>query len=421
MRFLSTNVFFISCRQETLIRQREEETFVKFDLQKKILYTLLFLTGAFSAFALPVFAAGSGSDTSLIMPSNLSIIYGITTVLSFILAAGYYSFIKKKVPGMMLLYISVLLVNFGYFSLSISKALEEALLANRIAYLGSVFLPLFMLYIIMNACRVPLKKGFAFLLLCVSISVFILAASPGYLDLYYADVSLVFINGMAKLDKVYGPLHVVYLIYLITYFLIMIGVILLSVIQKRTHSQKHALMLLAIVFLNIDVWLIEQQVRLDFEFLSLSYIVSEIALLLLHIKLRAPEVLLDPASNSAIAALTVHTAENCEYINTSINTSSIEIEDDLLEETIEQGRGLALTDARISQIMETWPKEFSLTARESDVFCEILQNKKRKDIASDLNVTEHTVKKHTRSIFSKLDVASRADLFEKIELETTTI
>ena len=36
---------------------------------------------------------------------------------------------------------------------------------------------------------------------------------------------------------------------------------------------------------------------------------------------------------------------------------------------------------------------------------------RRKEIAVEMSVTEHTVKKHTGNIFSKMDVTSRAELF----------
>ncbi|MBO5388834.1 MAG: hypothetical protein J6A59_11975, partial [Lachnospiraceae bacterium] len=67
---------------------------------------------------------------------NISIIYGVTAVISLLLAISYCVFIRKKEIWLVWLYFSVFLANLGYFSLSISKTLEEALLANRIAYLG---------------------------------------------------------------------------------------------------------------------------------------------------------------------------------------------------------------------------------------------------------------------------------------------
>lgn len=71
--------------------------------------------------------------------TDFTIIYVITTVVSLLLLIGYCCLIKKKDLWFCLLFSAVFIVNFGYLSLVISKTLEEALLANRIAYLGSVF------------------------------------------------------------------------------------------------------------------------------------------------------------------------------------------------------------------------------------------------------------------------------------------
>lgn len=88
---------------------------------------------------------------------NVSIIYGVTTCLSLFLAGGYSTIVRKKENWLTWLYFSVFVANLGYFTLSISKTLEEALLANRLAYLGSVFLPLFMMMTIMKVCKMRKK------------------------------------------------------------------------------------------------------------------------------------------------------------------------------------------------------------------------------------------------------------------------
>ena len=75
---------------------------------------------------------------------------------------------KKKEIWLVLLYFAVFIVNGGYLCLSISKNLEEALLANRIAYLGCVFLPLFMLMTIMKVCALKCTKIARVILIGVS-------------------------------------------------------------------------------------------------------------------------------------------------------------------------------------------------------------------------------------------------------------
>lgn len=309
---------------------------------------------------------------------NGSVIYGIATCVSLFLAGGYCATVRKKENWLIWLYFSVFLANLGYFTLAISKTLEEALLANRLAYLGSVFLPLFMLMTIMKVCNVHCHKYGMGALVGSSCIVFLIVASQGYCNLYYKEVSLTFVNGMAKLIKVYGPLHSLYYIYLFAYIIIMVGVIVYSVKKKKVSSYKHAGLLLVVVCFNICIWLIEQLINWDFEFLSISYIGSELLLLLLYGMIQ-------------------------EYEGYK-EIEGLRVENDLgLQKSVD-----------VEVLKGCWPELSKLSSREMDVLQKMIEDKKRKEIADELCITENTVKKHISSIFAKLNIANRNELFEGI-------
>ena len=154
---------------------------------------------------------------------NLSIIYGITAAIALLLAVGYCTMVKQKENWLIWLYFSVFIADLGYFALSISTTLEEALLANRLAYLGCVFLPLFMLMTIFTVCKLECGKIGRALLISISVITFFIVASQGYLSWYYKEVTFTRIEGIAKLHKVYGPLHTLYYIYLFAYFGLTLG------------------------------------------------------------------------------------------------------------------------------------------------------------------------------------------------------
>ena len=323
-----------------------------------------------------------------------SIIYGITAVVALALVIWYLGFCKNKNTWLLFLFISVLLVNVGYFSISVSRILEEALLANRISYLGSVFLPFCMFMSVADVCRIKIPKGVIAALLCVSAAVFVLAASPGYCDWYYKEVTLQIVDGTARLAKVYGKFHVVYLFYLLSYFVAMITTVSYVIAKKKITSHKYASMLTAVVFLNILIWLLEQLIPTDFEFLSISYIASEVILLFLFSIMHD----FDALKNAKLAA----------EIPIAVEEPHAENEEAEAEEI-----GEVVLSEHLPLILERWPLAEPLTAREVEVLTLILDNCRRKEIAEKLCLSENTVKTHTSHIFTKLGVAGRSELLEK--------
>ena len=141
---------------------------------------------------------------------NVSIIYGLIALLSLLLASGYLVLVREKENWLIWLYFSAFIANLGYFALSVSKALEEALLANRLGYLGSVFLPLCMLMALVKVCKLEMPRIMMYILIGISMVIFLITATQGYLNWYYKEVSFTIVDGVAKLEKVYGPLHKLY-------------------------------------------------------------------------------------------------------------------------------------------------------------------------------------------------------------------
>ncbi|MGN0963247.1 MAG: LuxR C-terminal-related transcriptional regulator [Clostridia bacterium] len=368
----------------------------------RIIRALFIVIGVFAVFAVSS-APVSAAVTDAVHPiRTVSLIYGAITVFSLALLLGYCGLVRKKEIWFLLLYISVFIVNLGYFALSISTGLEEALLANRIAYFGSVFLPLFMLMIIVDICGIRYRKVFFGVLLGISILVFLSAASGGYLDLYYKEVHWEIVNGVVTLDKVYGPLHALYPVYLFSYFGMMVGMILFSVIRKRVPSYKHAAIIAVLAMGNILVWLVEQVIHLHFEFLSVSYLVTELFLLFLHNMLQDYELI---GNNGEVV-------EEKEILSPGESAFALCSEGD----EICEGPG-SFSGERLSRMLTDCPAAAELTAREREVLGLLLENKRRKEIADELHVSENTVKKHTSHVFAKLNVSSRKELFALVEKE----
>ena len=324
--------------------------------------------------------------------ASISIIYGATAVLSLALLIGYLCVGRKRDRWFLLLLSSVLVVNIGYFVLSVSRDLGQALLANRIAYLGSVFLPMSMLMILLNITRLRCKRWLPALLFGLAAVVFLIAASPGYLDIYYKEVSLITIGGASALRKVYGPLHCVYAVYLLCYFSTMVAVIIHASAKRKLDSTGHAVILAIAVLVNIGVWFAEQLSSFNFEFLSISYLISELFLLGLHLMV----------------------AENRRLKNLIT-----EKEQALSEAAAEASASAAAKKppANAGDLSADRAKTFAdglekLTQTEKLIFDAYFARATTKEIMASLNIKENTLKFHNKNIYQKLGVSSRKELLE---------
>ena len=321
----------------------------------------------------------------------MSIFYGIACLLSVLLLVGYFFVDKKREKWLMLLFISILICNTGSFMLSLSKTLTFALISNSIAYVGNVFLPFFMLMLILEVCNIKHSKALKYILLGVGLIILFIATTGGYLPIYYKKVSLEIIEGGAKLVKEYGPLHILYFIYLFGYMTSMVTVLIYSMVKKKLTSKMHASFLCVIVFGNIVVWLIEQFIEHNFEFLCVSYILNECLLLFLYGMLREYEL--------------IKTKNMKEHI------VSVEVDMKVLE-TQEK-----LTAEQIAIVFTKWDKIETLTKREKEIVKYLLLGDKRKDIAQKLYLSDSSVKNHITNIFKKLEVENSADLCNKAKKE----
>ena len=311
---------------------------------------------------------------------NMSVIYGILCVLSLLLFLGYCFLVKEKNFWFILLYTAVFVVNSGYLALSLARDLDGALLANQISYFGAASLPLAMLMIIITACRIPVPRWMAAVLVLISLAAFLLAASGGYSDLYYKEVAVIEINGACYLSKVYGPLHFLYTVYLFTYFGLMIAAIAYAEIRKTINSCKYVAFLASAVFGNLVIWFVEQLIRVEFEFLSVSYIATELLLLSVHGMMRDYDMLTSmvqqPKNNAAPAM-----PPDVEELFTAFSV-----------------------------------KAASLTATERSILQYYADGREIGEVAELAFISIHTVRKHNANIYQKLGVGSRDELLLYLDL-----
>ena len=354
-----------------------------------------FVLMLFAVLALPILSGFTNASEKAV---SFVAIYGVAAMLSVVIFLVYVFGIKKKSPWFILLFSSIFVVNIGYLCLSLSRSLEEALLANRISYLGSVFLPMAMLMIILETVGKEYKKWFSGVLIGIGIVVFLIAASPGYLDIYYKEVTFTVQNGVGMLQKEYGSFHVLYLIYLMAYFFSMTFFIVANAVKRRITSLVHVIILLSAVLINIVVWLLEQLVSIDFEILSVSYVITELFLVAVCFLLQESQ----KQKNSDRAE--ADESKEAEKISVREEIPAVEV--------------TAFNEESTVSFFETEEyKNFmfglgTLTNAEKRIYDCYIEGKSTKEILAMLDITENTLKYHNKNIYGKLGVSSRKQLKE---------
>ena len=309
--------------------------------------------------------------------------YIICLIAAVGLLVAYSVVVKTKEFWLTMLHVCVAVVNLGYLLMSFANTVEFAVFGNDVAYLGSVFLSMCMFLTLVRLCGFKIKK--AHVITCVSLGVvmFAIVVSSPMLPLYYKSVDIEMIDGAAKLVKEYGVLHPVYLVYLLGYFAAMIGTIIHSVRKKKIGDTKLAGFIAAIVCINIVVWLFEKMINWEYEFLSVTYIASEFLLLIVYWMLQ-----------DYVHKNDLHTYTQAEKENLAVQITEMTME------------------AKLAKVLTFVKEDNPLSMREREILEMVIAGKKRREIAEKMHLSENTVKTYTRTLYGKLGISCREELYE---------
>ena len=163
----------------------------------------------------------------------------------------------------------------------------------------------------------------------------------------------------------------------------MIAVIIRATVKKTFDSTAHAVIIAMAVFVNIGVWFIEQISSIDFEFLSVSYIITELFLCGVHMVMN---------ENQRLRELVRQKEEALRTTSTDDSRSDRAVSSEMME--------------YFAQGLDT------LTSQERQIYEAYLSGTSTKDIMIELNIKENTLKFHNKNLYSKLGVSSRKQLLE---------
>lgn len=212
-------------------------------------------------------------------------LYTIAFFAAFVMAILIVSRWRQPNIYFILSFLSILVANYGYLCISVSKTVTEALLGNRLTYMGAVFLCFFMFMSVAQVCDIRIPRTIIVVLMFFNVIMLLIALSVGFSTQYYKNVEIVHRGGDCIMIKEYGPLHNIYLLFLFGYVMGMIFLVAKGIQNKKRVSYKYSYSLLLMVICNVSVYGFRMVARPSFEIIPYSYILSEVILLYIQYRL----------------------------------------------------------------------------------------------------------------------------------------
>ncbi len=167
--------------------------------------------------------------------------------------------------------IIVIISNFGYYFLAISRSLDEALFAQIIGYVGGVFLPVFYFFLVLEICHFDLSKFVKINLVLCQCIVYGFVCTIGRNELFYKSIDFHMNNGNIVLEKCYGPFHALAIATMYLYLLASFVVVIYSLIKKKSVNRKNMIVMLVLMTVAIGSYVIEKILGLKFEIIPIAY------------------------------------------------------------------------------------------------------------------------------------------------------
>ncbi len=136
-----------------------------------------------------------------------SIILAVVMLLSMLSTFALVLFSRRGSNTLeILISVCVMLSNIGYFLLSCSRNLQEAVISNSLTYLGGVFLPLLIVYVLIDCSDSKIPMWFSISILLINIVIFLSTMVTDRFPVFYS--SLEFIKGApSPLIKTPGTIY----------------------------------------------------------------------------------------------------------------------------------------------------------------------------------------------------------------------
>ena len=214
----------------------------------------------------------------------ITVYYHVLLAMSIVLAILYLlSWHKHYDVHVTLIFMLVPIAILGNVLTVRSTTLGEAILANKVTYLGGTFLILIITLSILNLCQINIPQWGKIAMFAMSTFVYLMVLTVGDRSWFYRSCEFTLDDGAGRLvNKVYGPFHTMFAVIVMLYFAIGIAAMVYSFLRKKSVPNKIIVLLFIPEMVAIFAFYGGRELITDrIELVPLAYVFAQIMYLII--------------------------------------------------------------------------------------------------------------------------------------------
>ena len=204
--------------------------------------------------------------------------YFITFAASVIMIGSFLFRNSRIDTGYVLFGLTIVVSSLGRWIVAASETLPQAILGTKILYVGACYVPLMMIVLIARFSKIHIPRVVVTILAAYSTLVLGCVLTVGHTDWYYISTTLVQADGYNYIEKVYGPLHILFLILMIVDALMLAAIIIIAFRKRKTVAFQTVLIVGGLGFGVITIYLLTKIFKSTFEWTSVGYLIAIIVI-----------------------------------------------------------------------------------------------------------------------------------------------
>lgn len=217
----------------------------------------------------------------------MTLFYDLMLALSLALSTIYlFMWHRHFDVHITLVFVLVPVTNLGFSLFARSQDLHEALLAQKLTYIGGSYLLMFIMFMVFSLCHIKLNRIIRVSLMLLSSLMFSFVLTIGFSDVFYkSGTTFELVNGNARLNKNYGYMHTVFMGVVIAYFALSFFAILHSYLRKNQVSRKMIYLLFLSEVVAIVAYFAGRSIIKDVQLLPAAYVFAQSMYLIIVYKI----------------------------------------------------------------------------------------------------------------------------------------